>query len=151
MDAYAFPDSSKKFPARCHTFPCSEAREIRCKCLDLSRKMSSVKRDSRLKTGISLFFPCLAGNWIRDRFAYDCAHHHPVFANRTFPIRLRIGRFCGDFRPLTSWILVSADVRAFLWRFWRSVSASKNSVPGSLALITKLDRTAPVIPTFGPP
>src|SRR5258705_6442896 len=39
--------------------------------------------------------------------------HHPVFANRTFPIRLRIGRFCGDFRPLTSWILVSADVRAF--------------------------------------
>src|SRR5258705_10215594 len=48
-----------------------------------------------------------------DRFVSDCAHHHPVFANRTFPIRLRIGRFCGDFRPLTSWILVSADVRAF--------------------------------------
>jgi hypothetical protein len=39
--------------------------------------------------------------------------HHPVFANRTFPTRLRIGRFCGDFRPLTYWILVSADVRAF--------------------------------------
>src|SRR6266446_10360817 len=37
-----------------------------------------------------------------------------ALANRTFPIRLRIGRFCGDFRPLTSWILVSADVRAFL-------------------------------------
>jgi hypothetical protein len=29
------------------------------------------------------------------------------------PFGLRIGRFCGDFRPLTSWILVSADVRAF--------------------------------------
>src|SRR5258708_31557466 len=49
-----------------------------------------------------------------DGFVSDCAHHHPVFANRTFPIRLRIGRFCGDFRPLTSWILVSADVPRIL-------------------------------------
>src|SRR5258707_2987095 len=35
--------------------------------------------------------------------------------------------------------------------FWRFVSASKNSVPGSRALSAKLDRTAPVIQTFEPP
>jgi hypothetical protein len=52
-----------------------------------------------------------------DRFAYDCTHHHPVFANRTFPIRRQIGCFCGDSRPLNSRILVSVCVRAFWWRF----------------------------------
>src|SRR5258708_27886914 len=39
--------------------------------------------------------------------------HHPVSADRPFSIQRRIGRFCGDFRPLTSRILVSAGVRAF--------------------------------------
>src|SRR6266849_2990612 len=39
--------------------------------------------------------------------------HHPVSANRTFPARRRIARFCGDFRPLSSRILVSAGVREF--------------------------------------
>src|SRR5260221_773999 len=39
-----------------------------------------------------------------DGFAYDCAHHHPVSANRTFSIRSQIGRFRGDFRPLISQI-----------------------------------------------
>ena len=33
--------------------------------------------------------------------------------------------------------------------FWGSVSASKNSVPGSRALSAKLDRTAAAIPTLG--
>ena len=59
--------------------------------------------------------PCYQG--LRDQFAYDCAHHHPVFANPTFPIRRQIGRFCGDSRPLNSRILVSVGVRAFWWRF----------------------------------
>src|SRR5713226_9660229 len=45
---------------------------------------------------------------------FDPHHaHHPVFANRTFPIRLRIGRFGGDFRPLTCGTLVSAGAHAF--------------------------------------
>jgi len=43
--------------------------------------------------------------------------HHPVSANRRFPARRQIGRFCGDFRPLISQILVSVGVRAFYWRF----------------------------------
>jgi hypothetical protein len=48
---------------------------------------------------------------IRDR---DAAYGDVFyFANRTIPIRRQIGRFCGDFRPLNSWILVSAGVRAF--------------------------------------
>jgi hypothetical protein len=34
--------------------------------------------------------------------------------------------------------------------FWRPVSASKNSVPGSRAMNARLDRTAPATPTFGP-
>ena len=31
-----------------------------------------------------------------DRFARDCAHHHPVFPNRGNRRRSEIGRFCGD-------------------------------------------------------
>jgi hypothetical protein len=42
----------------------------------------------------------------------DCFRHHPVFVNRRFPARRQTGRFCGDFRPLTSRILVSAGVQA---------------------------------------
>ncbi len=66
----------------------------------------------------------LSGNYSRrpgitvgDRFASDCAHHHPVFANRTFPIRRRIGRFRGEFRPLTCGTLVSARAHVFLRGF----------------------------------
>src|SRR5260370_3608261 len=75
-------------------------------------------------------FPVL---WLisrRDRFAYDCAHHHPVSANRTFPIRGQIGPFCGDFRPALSRILSLRAFAHFGCGFWRFVSASKNSVPG---------------------
>ena len=42
--------------------------------------------------------------------------HHPVSANRAFPARRPIGRFCGHFRRLNSRILVSVGVRAFWWR-----------------------------------
>src|SRR5258706_498356 len=53
-------------------------------------------------------------------------------------MRRQIGRFCGDFRPLISRILVSPGVRA-IWRlFWRPVSASKNSVPGGWALSARI-------------
>src|SRR5216683_5509839 len=46
-------------------------------------------------------------DWVVGRqFVPDCLHHL-VSANRTFPIRRRIGRFCGDFRPLTCGTLVS--------------------------------------------
>src|SRR5258708_663060 len=50
-----------------------------------------------------------------DGFAYDCAHHHPVLANRVFPAQRQIGRFCGDFRPLISRIFVSVSAHPF-WR-----------------------------------
>jgi hypothetical protein len=60
---------------------------------------------------ISLFWSQNRDFRCRDRFASDCVRHHPVSANRAFPIRRQIGRFCGDFRPLTSWILVSAGVQ----------------------------------------
>src|SRR5260370_643982 len=43
--------------------------------------------------------------------------YHPVSANRTFPARRRIARFCGGFRPLSSRILVSAGVLAFVPAF----------------------------------
>ena len=56
--------------------------------------------------------------------------HHPVSANRTFPIRGQIGPFCGDFRPLISRIFVSVSAHPFWWRYLGPVSASKNSVPG---------------------
>jgi hypothetical protein len=41
------------------------------------------------------------------QFVPECLHH-PVSANRTFPIRRQIGPFCGDFRSLNSRIFVSA-------------------------------------------
>src|SRR5712672_3333753 len=40
-------------------------------------------------------------DWVVGRQFVPEYLHHPVFANRTFPIRRRIGRFCGDFRLLT--------------------------------------------------
>src|SRR6266404_8106005 len=58
----------------------------------------------------------LSGNYSGDRFVSDCAHHHPVSTNRTFPARRQIGRFCGHSRRLKSRILVSVGVRAFWWR-----------------------------------
>jgi len=52
------------------------------------------------------------GDWFDDwlvgpQFVPECLRH-PVFANRT--VRRQIGRFCGDFRPLNSRILVSVGV-----------------------------------------
>ena len=44
--------------------------------------------------------------------------HHPVSANRVFPTLRRIGRFCGDFWPLISQILVSVGVHASRPGFW---------------------------------
>src|ERR1700694_5751313 len=63
-------------------------------------------------------FPAQWGDGFDDwvvglQFVPECLHH-PVSANRTFPIRRQIGRFCGDFRLLNSWILVSVGARAFL-------------------------------------
>src|SRR5258706_10315466 len=52
---------------------------------------------------------------VGDWFVSDCAHHHPVFANRAFPARRQIVRFCGDFRPLISRIFVSVSAHPF-WR-----------------------------------
>ena len=77
---------------------------------------------------------------VRDAVREDCVGgsqfepyhlHHPVSANHSFPSRRQIGRFCGDFRPLTSRTLFSAGVRPFRDDFWRPVSASKNPVPNS--------------------
>ena len=61
-------------------------------------------------------------DWVVGRqFVPDCLHH-PVSANRAFPIRRQIGRFCGDFRPLNSRVLVCVSVRAFEWRFLAPLS-----------------------------
>ena len=63
------------------------------------------------------------GDWVvGPQFEPNCLHHS-VSANRVFPALRRIGRFCGDFRPLISQILVSLGVHA-------SRRRSKNSVPG---------------------
>ena len=43
--------------------------------------------------------------------------HHPVSANRAFPSRRQIGRFCGHFRPLISRISVSVSAHPFWWRY----------------------------------
>src|ERR1700730_1945956 len=45
--------------------------------------------------------------------------------------------------------MVSAGAHAFYWRFWRPVSASKNSVPGGQVLRTKSYRTR--VLSLGPP
>src|SRR5258706_10354454 len=66
---------------------------------------------------ISLFWSQNRDFRSRDRFESDCVPHHPVSANRPFPIRRQIGPFCADFRPLASRILVSARVDAFWLRF----------------------------------
>ena len=66
------------------------------------------------------FFPVnslISGNFAGDRFVDDCAHHHPVLANRRSPSRRQIGRSCRDFRRLYSRIWVSASVRRFERRF----------------------------------
>ena len=64
-------------------------------------------------------FPAWGGDWFDDwvvGLQFEPDHlHHPVSANRTFPIRRQIGPFSGDFRPLTSRILVSAYGGAFEW------------------------------------
>ena len=56
--------------------------------------------------------------------------HHPVSANRAFPSRRQIGRFCGDFRHSIPWFRSLRALARLNDDFWRFVSASKNSVPG---------------------
>jgi hypothetical protein len=58
-----------------------------------------------------------------------CRAHHPVLPNRRFPGRVRMGRFCGDFRRYLSALSVSGDICGLPGRFEPPVSASENSVP----------------------
>jgi hypothetical protein len=102
-------------------------------CASVSASKISVPRSSGDRFG-----DCVVG----PQFEPYCLHH-PVSASHPFSSRRQIGRFCGDFRPLTSGTLVSAGVHAFWDDFWRPVSASKNSVPSSRAMSARLDRTAP--------
>src|SRR5258708_6754789 len=88
-------------------------------------------------------FPVLRRMSRGDRFVSDCAHHHPVSANRTFPIRRQIGPFCGDFRPLTSRILVSAGVYPFRWRFLAPCLRIQKFRSRRPALSVKSDCTSP--------
>jgi len=62
-------------------------------------------------------FPARGGDRFDDwvvghQFEPNCLHH-PALANRTFLVGRQTGRFCGDFRPLNSWTLVSAYGGAF--------------------------------------
>ena len=50
--------------------------------------------------------------WVGDRFADDCAHHHPVVLNRRNRLRPEIGHFCGDIRRPCSAFSVSEDIRS---------------------------------------
>jgi hypothetical protein len=77
---------------------------------------SSLLGDESAFAGLSLrrkfSVPALGGDRFDDwvvgpQFEPYCLHH-PVSANRAFPRRPQIGRFCGDFRPLNSRTLVSA-------------------------------------------
>src|SRR6267378_3423309 len=74
-------------------------------------------------------FPVLRRMSRRDRFVYDCTHHHPVFRYRTpRVIRAFVPRTAGFFE----FVLVSASVSARQkGGSGPSVSASKNSVPDS--------------------
>ena len=71
-----------------------------------------------LSGSISDFFVLKTRKIFGERFVSDYAHHHPVLGNPAFPARRQIARFCGDFRPLISQILVSAGVHASQRRFW---------------------------------
>ena len=64
----------------------------------------------------------------RDRFAYDCAHHHPVLLNRRNCRRLETARFCGDFRRYCSALLVSGDVWGLSGRFF-SLPSLQQKIP----------------------
>src|SRR5260370_13401274 len=87
------------------------------------------------------------GDW----FVSDCSHHHPVSANLAFPARRRIARFCGDFRPLSSRILVSAGVRAFERRFLALRLCIQKFRSRRPWLSARPDSPPPRIPTFEPP
>jgi len=65
-------------------------------------------------------YPVLRLNHRGDRFAFDCAHHHPVFLNRRLPRRLQRGRFCGDIRHSHCTFSVSTDVGGLPSRFLAS-------------------------------
>src|SRR5260370_27821566 len=110
------------------------------RCLDDGVTDLSHWRISHAHSQKSLRKPVLAWNFrkipcscIGDRFVSDCAHHHPVSANHTFPGRRQIAGFCGDFRPLTSRIWSLWVFTHFSDDFGARVSASKNSVPGGRA------------------
>ena len=54
---------------------------------------------------------------VHARIDQGAIRHHPVSANRTFPMRRQIGRFCGDFRaPQTAHSVQSADRGAARYR-----------------------------------
>jgi hypothetical protein len=59
----------------------------------------------------------------------DCRDAKPGGDRLQSQRRLRIGRFCGDFRWYRSALSVSGDTCGLSARFWPPVSASKNSVP----------------------
>ena len=108
-----YPDISISVPDICKVFPVNFLREFCEKSLRHSSFSLGTYLQEPRNREIPCKFPCYQGIANGDRFVSDCAHHHPVSANRTFPMRRQIGRFCGDFRPLPSPILVSMSVRAF--------------------------------------
>jgi hypothetical protein len=57
--------------------------------------------------------------------------------NRGFPGRVKMGRFCGDFRHYRSALSVSGEICGLSGRFEPPVSASKNSVPRGRAATTQ--------------
>jgi hypothetical protein len=83
---------------------------------------------------------------LRDQFAHDCAHHHPVLANRVFPAQRQIGRFWGDFRPLISRIFVSVSAHPFRRRYLGAclcIQKFRSRRPGSGTKSGRIPRFAP--------
>jgi hypothetical protein len=99
---------------------------------------------------IPCIFPCYRDFAFGDRFAYDCAHHHPVSANRRTPGRRQIGRFWRDFRRLNSRLSVSAGAQPFSWRFWAACLCISKFRSRRPCLSTNLDRTNHENPTSRP-
>jgi hypothetical protein len=101
-------------------------------------------------------FPFLARrrSWFDDRvvghqFVPECLHH-PVSANRTFPIRRQIGPFCGDFRPLTSPDFgLCGCLRISVAIFGALSPHPKNPFPAAGLKREVRPRLEPSIPTLG--
>src|SRR5260370_11705698 len=94
-------------PPRSTLFPCTTLFRSHFAARSLQQKIPFLTRLSE-----TWFDPCVGGS----QFGPDRLHH-PVSANRAFPARRQVRRFCGDFRPLTSRVFSLCRRSRFSLRF----------------------------------